>query len=854
MEKVNILQKTGKALKREYLRMIGIGCLILFSLLPLVTLLFHISGKDLRFVFKDANFFSALGNSLLYSLLATIFAVFLALMTAYFLNRSSLKGKPVFVLLLTLGMLVPSLSIGLGIRTLFGKNGFLSVFLGIEREAIGMTGLVLGAVIVAFPSSFLILYDALRYEDKRPYDAAEIMGISRISTFFKVTLPYLKMPLISAFFAGFTLVFSDYGVPMEVAGKIKTLPMYLYEQVLSSYQYGRGAIAGTFLLLPAVLSFVFDFIFKETTSGENNEQLLRSKRSFNILSAIVVSLVAVGLFLPQLSFIALSVFKAFPKDLGLTLSNFKLLFTDRQGLGLLSYLQNSLFIACLTGVVGTIFAYFLGYLSVRKEGKMGKIINFLAMSTIAIPGIVLGIGYIFLFSSTRGYFYGTVLILMAVNIFHFIGSPYLMAKNCLSKINKDYELIGETLGISKIKIIFKVVVANSIPTLLEMFSYLFLNSMITISAVAFLCTYSSQPLSILINVYEKNGNYEMQATISVTLLIVNVLFKTLLNLCTKIIQKSKRKKDETMQLTRYEFDLLTYLEKNGKGRYTQRFLSNELKVSVGTINKIISDLLDANAIQMTMSSELEITEQGLKRLEPYKVRKAIIFAAGFGSRMAPVTLDTPKPLVKVNGVRMIDTLLDALVAKGIKNITIVRGYKKEKFNELLEKYPFLQFVDNDEFNVTNNISSAMKVVDIIDRCYICEADLLISNPEIIRKYEYTTNYLGAKVNETDDWCFKKVNGYIGDYKQGGEDCYQAYGISFWNEADSNRLKADLKKLYLSRGGKEYFWEACALKVNKNAYKIQIRNCHKSDIVEIDNFSELVAIDASYADYPKHGEF
>ena len=166
----------------------------------------------------------------------------------------------------------------------------------------------------------------------------------------------------------------------------------------------------------------------------------------------------------------------------------------------------------------------------------------------------------------------------------------------------------------------------------------------------------------------------------------------------------------------------------------------------------------------------------------------------------------------------------------------------------------IKFIENSEFNVTNNISSAVRCLDIIDRCYICEADLYISNPELIRKYEYSTNYLGAKVNETDDWCFKKVNGYASDYKLGGTDCYQAYGISFWDEDDCIRLRNDLLKVYNSRGGKEYFWDNIPLKVCRKNYKIGIRSCQKADIIEIDNFQELLAVDPSYKDYPGIDQF
>ena len=214
-------------------------------------------------------------------------------------------------------------------------------------------------------------------------------------------------------------------------------------------------------------------------------------------------------------------------------------------------------------------------------------------------------------------------------------------------------------------------------------------------------------------------------------------------------------------------------------------------------------------------------------------------------QVAPVTLDTPKPLVKVNGVRILDTLLDALYSKGITNITIVRGYKKEQFDQLLEKYPTIRFIDNPEFNLANNISSAIHAIDLIDRCYICEADLYITNPEIINKYEYRTNYLGAKVTETDDWCFKKRNGNAVGYQMGGTDCYQAFGISYWDEEDGHKLSQDIQEVYQSPGGKERYWEQVPLVYRKEHYRVEVRECRDEDIVEIDTFNELKAIDKTY---------
>ena len=851
----NSVMRAGRLVKHESLRVVSIGCILLFAILPLLTLAFNVTGKDWAFILKDKSFRESVVNSLLYTGAAAVITTVLSLVTAYLLETSSMKKKNILVVFLTLGMLVPTISVGLGLRILFGKNGFLDLLFGLRLEIRGFPGLIAGSVMIAFPATFLILYDALHYEDKGPYDAASIMGIRRISTFFRLTVPYLRIALVSAFFACFTLIFSDYGMPMEIAGKVKTLPMYLYNQFMSSFQYGRGSIAGFVLLVPSVISFLFDLVFRDQSVAEKQDRLITTSKRFNRCALAGIIGICLILFLPQLSFICLSFTKAFPKDLGFTLDHVTGIFSNTHGVGLGAYIRNSLLLAGLTALFGTAFAYLLGYCSVRKPGRLSKAVDLLALSTIAVPGLVLGIGFIYLFKGTNGTFYGTILILITANIIHFLGSPYLLAKNCLSKINSEYEVIGETLGISKGKIIRRVLIPGSLSTLVEMFSYFFLNSMITISAVAFLCTYDNQPLSILITTYEKNSNYEMQSVISLIILILNLAARGIFAGVSALLRRSdSRQRADLNGLSRVEFDFLTCLEKQGRKPCSQREIADDLTIPLSHVTRLTNELEEKDYLNRLADGSVEISEKGLKALEPYRVRKAIILAAGFGQRLAPVTLDVPKPLVKVNGTRILDTLLDALYAKGITNIIIVRGYKKEQFDALLEKYPTIRFIDNPEFNLANNISSAIRAVDLIDRCYLCEADLYITNPDIIRKYEYCSNYLGAKVTETDDWCFRKRNGYIADYRMGGTDCYQAYGISYWNSEDSEKLRKDLKKTYASRGGKEYLWEHVPLRLARKNYRIEIRPCRKADIIEIDSFPELIAADPTYAKYPGYEDY
>ncbi|WP_294782900.1 sugar phosphate nucleotidyltransferase [uncultured Eubacterium sp.] len=300
-------------------------------------------------------------------------------------------------------------------------------------------------------------------------------------------------------------------------------------------------------------------------------------------------------------------------------------------------------------------------------------------------------------------------------------------------------------------------------------------------------------------------------------------------------------------MNRYQYELLTFIEKNGCREYSMRFLSDSIGISNIVISRELEETVKRGLVDKK-GLELSLTSNGYEALEPYRVKRAVIMAAGFGSRMMPATADRPKPLVTVNGIRIIDTLLDALVGVGITDITLVRGYKKEKFDEILEKYPFLKLVDNDIYDQTNNISSAMAVLDEIDNCYLCEADLYISNPDIITKYQYCSNILGSYSLETDDWSFKQTDGYITDYQKGNTYCYNYYGISYWTAEDSAKLRSDFRDVYEKESdGKDYFWEFIPLVLRKEKYKVEIRPCLKADVMEIDNYYELAQLDTSYAD-------
>jgi len=243
--------------------------------------------------------------------------------------------------------------------------------------------------------------------------------------------------------------------------------------------------------------------------------------------------------------------------------------------------------------------------------------------------------------------------------------------------------------------------------------------------------------------------------------------------------------------------------------------------------------------------ELVLSGSNPQALEPYRVKRAIFIAAGFGSRLVPITLNTPKPLVKVNGRRIIDTLLDAVTAAGIEEIIIVRGYLKEQFDILLEKYPQIKFIENPIYNEANNISSLMYVRHLLKNAYVLESDLLLSNPSLVTKYQYTSNYLGVPTDSTDDWCFETDGKIITKVNIGGKNCHHMFGISYWNEIDGAKLENHIKQVFEMPEGTKKYWDEVPLRFCIDDYKIEVRQCSFDDIIEIDTVDDLLKLDNSY---------
>ena len=296
-----------------------------------------------------------------------------------------------------------------------------------------------------------------------------------------------------------------------------------------------------------------------------------------------------------------------------------------------------------------------------------------------------------------------------------------------------------------------------------------------------------------------------------------------------------------MNLTRTQFETLVLLERDkNENKLTVRSISRLIGHSTSTINKTFAFLHENGFVK-----DNAITAEGFSVLEPYRVKRAVFIAAGFGSRLVPITLNTPKPLVHVKGVRIIDTLLDAVCNAGIDEIIIVRGYLSEQFDQLKYKYPKIQFLENPLYNEANNISSMMCARYLLQNAYVLESDLILNNPSLISKYQFSSNYLGVSAERTDDWCFETRNGIITKVRVGGRNCHHMFGISYWSQSDGIKLSNHIKQVYEMPGGKERYWDQVPLEYFIKDYTVEVRECTFDDIIEIDTFNELKNIDETY---------
>ena len=521
------------------LKFLLLAYLLVSIALPIVYLFSSIRGQHINDVLTSAQFLPMLKNSVITTVIATVISIVLSFSLAFMLNRSNIKFKSFFVVLFTIPMLIPSISHGMGLVFLFGDNGIVTNLLGLNIGLYGYKGIVMGSVLYSFPVSFLMFNDSFQYEDFTIYEAADVLGMSKTRQFVSITLPSMRRTIVSAVLAVFTMVFTDYGVSLMTGGTDMTLPVFMYREVIGMMNFSGGAVVGVVLLLPAMVAFIMDLKnsgINASGSTVTKAYVIGDNKVRDIAVYVIFAVVIFLLCLPIVAFVLLSFVKQYPIDMSFSLENAKKLLSS--GIG--QYFVNSVAIALLTSLVGTCLSYFSAYVTARSRKSVSNgVLHFISMLSLAVPGIVLGLSYVLTFKKVP--IYGTIFILVVVNIAHFFSSPYLLAYNSLSKFNPNLEDVADTLGISRMKILLSVYIPSTRATIVEMYSYFFVNAMITISAVSFLMNFRTMPLSLMIPQLESQSFIEGTAMVSLLILVINLVEKGIAFAVKKNVAKEEEK-------------------------------------------------------------------------------------------------------------------------------------------------------------------------------------------------------------------------------------------------------------------------------------------------------------------------
>lgn len=512
-----------KKFRQNTFKILIISFFTIFIVIPLIKLITNINDTDVLEILGSPNFIRALKISLQTSILSTIISVFISYVIALSMIRSNIKFKGLFKLVLIIPLLIPTVTHGLGAIVLLGENGLLTKILKTSGSIRGFWGIIIGSVTFSLPTGILLISNMLKKEDASLYNQANNKGISKWKQFKAITLPYVKKPMIAVVFTIYAMIATDFGVALMVGGDDIRLPVLMYYAILEHMKFNKGVVIGAVLLIPTTISFVINLIIGNKEKNKFNKGFKiepfeiednKIRDGFYYLINFIIMLYIV---LAVASFAILSIAPNFPNDMTITLKNIVDIFrTDAR-----RYLPNSLLIASCTSVFGVIIACMVASVTANNKSAFAKTLHLFASLSKAIPGIVLGLLYVFAFNKSR--IFGTFWLLTLVNIVLFFGTPYLMIYD---KLESD-ELISV---IGKFK--------SEKVTLLEMISHFFVNTMITTSAVAFVTTADKKPISLLINPFEKNMMIESAAFISMIILLTNVIFKVLIYILKQRLKES----------------------------------------------------------------------------------------------------------------------------------------------------------------------------------------------------------------------------------------------------------------------------------------------------------------------------
>jgi iron(III) transport system permease protein len=487
--------------------------------------------------FATPSLTDSLWNSVWVSTVVAGITLTLGYVYAFALTRSAMSGKGMFKALALIPILAPSLLPAISLIYLFGNQGLLKDWL-FGTSIYGPLGIVIAQVFYCFPHALMILVVALSLADSRHYEAARVLGASPFRIFMTVTLPGSKYGLISAGFVVFTLAITDFGIPKVIGGRFNVLATDIFKQVIGQQNFSMGAVVGFVLLLPAVIAFVADRWVQHRQvallSGRS-VPLVPSQHTPRDVGLLIFCALVAGAFLLILGMAVWASFVTrWPYNLNLTWANYHFENFDSDGWN--AYF-NSLRMAAWAAVVGTLVVFTGAFVLEKTRGfvLIRHATQLMAMLSMAVPGLVLGLSYIFFFNAPGhplGFIYGTMAILVLNSVAHFYTVSHITATTALKQLDSEFESVSASLKISVGRMFKRVTVPVCLPAILDISIYFFVNAMTTVSAVIFLYGSHTKLAAVSIVQMDEAGSTAAAAAMAVMIVATSAAVKVIHSLLT----------------------------------------------------------------------------------------------------------------------------------------------------------------------------------------------------------------------------------------------------------------------------------------------------------------------------------
>lgn len=525
-----------------------------FLILPLGTVFEHIFIVDPGFAgtsvwdrlasyFRQPSLLNSLKNSLSVAILVTVIIIPIAFFFAYGLTRSCMPFKRTSRAISLIPLLAPSLLSAISLIYWFGNQGVALKFwqmLGFD-SIYGMSGIVLAELFAVFPHVLMILTTTLAIADARLYEAADTMGTSSFRKFMTITLPACKYGLISAAMVSFTLTITDFGIPKIVGGNFDVLATDVFRLMIGQQDFQQGALVALLLLLPAVFSFSIDFMIRKKHSATltSKSVVLVPKKSTKFDLAIgSFCWVICGLMLAMLLMPIYASFVSFwPYNMSLSLINYNSILVESD---LAHTIFNTLTLATGTAIFGTFAVFMTAWLLEKTDGfpRVKSALRLLAMLPMAVPGLVLGIGYILFFNMAENPLHGlyhTMTILVVCTIIHFFSTSFISISGSLKNIDAEFEAVALSLKTPILRTLRTVTLPISMPVLVDVARYLFINAMTTISAVIFIYSPETELAAVAILNLDDAGDVGGATAMAVIITALSVLALIVFAIIEKIV-------------------------------------------------------------------------------------------------------------------------------------------------------------------------------------------------------------------------------------------------------------------------------------------------------------------------------